>query len=211
MLVIGQEDRFRALGLIRPFCRIPDYRVVIVDGEPPSKARARFTKKGKPYTPRVTVAGEKRIAEHLATIDKFSGNVVLGCIFYRSSRQRVDVDNLTKAVLDAGTRAAVWDDDSQVTAILSVLELDRITPRTVIALGNHGSSMTRGDDAKIPCQECGELFLPPTPNARRCSRKCASYLTEAVQCPTCWQPFKRRTANQKYCSVKCRGLAMKAA
>lgn len=208
-LPMSDSDKHAVLRLIEPFARGDRVDVAVIDGEPISKARARFTSKGKPYTPKVTVAGEMRLAAMLASIPTYPGNVVVGCIFYRSSRQRIDLDNLLKAVLDASTRAHVWTDDSQVTAILALLEHDHDRPRTIIALAPHVSSMTRGDDALVSCEFCGTRFFPAgqrRDKARWCSRECRARLAKPIPCAACGKPFRRRSGNQKYCSNTCRGV-----
>lgn len=206
-------DRYLAMGLLEKLGPQHELRCVIVLGEPPSKARARFTGKGKPYTPKRTVDGEKRLAERFKTVGTFPGNVAISAIFYRSSRQRVDVDNLLKAVLDAGTRAKLWDDDSQVTALIGILEYDPDEPRAVVAFGQHASTLTRGTDSQIPCEACGTLFYPAgkrRETARWCSATCRMTLANPVECPICHEPFKRRTSTQKYCSDLCRLAASHA-
>ena len=45
--------------------------------------------------------------------------------FSRSSARRVDIDNLIKPVLDAGTRAGLWVDDSQLYKIVAFKEIAR--------------------------------------------------------------------------------------
>lgn len=201
------QDTYRAMALLQSVHAQTAMQCVVIEGEPPSKARVRFTSKGRPYTPQRTVDGEKRIASRLKLVGKFSGNVALVAIFYRSSYQRIDVDNMLKAVLDAGTRAAIWDDDSQVTALLGVVELDRERPRTVIALGAHRTTLLRGEDALRSCEACGTLFDPAgrqrRETARWCSRACRMTLAEPVSCAVCAKPFKRTSGNQVYCSSAC--------
>lgn len=202
-----QDDRYRVMAMLEQLGPQQELCCVIVDGDPPSKARARFTKKGRPYTPQKTVEGEKRLAAAFDGIGPMLGNVALACLFYRSSRQRIDIDNLLKAVLDAGTRAKVWEDDSQITALVGLLEHDRERPRSVIGFGRHASSLTRGDDALISCEACGARFFPGgrrRETARWCSAACRAYLADPVDCAHCEQPFKRRSGNQKFCSNECR-------
>lgn len=194
----------------------PQHRIdcVVVDGDPPSKARARWNASRKPYTPKKTIEGEKRYAAAFERVTRFEGNVALCCVFYRSTHQRVDVDNMLKAVLDAGTRAKLWHDDSQVTALLGIVEHDRDRPRAVVAFGEHTSSLTRGINALVPCEACGTLFFPGgrrRETARWCSRGCRMTLAELIDCPSCGQPFKRRSGNQQFCSGACRGAARSAA
>lgn len=71
-----------------------------------------------------------------------TGNLAVGCIFYRPTRRVVDGDNLLKHVLDAAN-GAVFRDDSQVTRLFADVELDRMNPRTVVVIGRHTSTLTR--------------------------------------------------------------------
>lgn len=209
-LVSAVDDRYKAMQILEQLGPQHELRCVVIDGEPPSKARPRFTKRGGTYTPKRTIEGEKRLAAALSNVPVFPGNVALVAIFHRSTRQRIDVDNMLKAVLDAGTRAKIWEDDSQVTALIGLVEHDREQPRTVVAFGRHASTLTRGEDAKVQCEACGTRFFPGgqrRETARWCSRECRTTLAELVPCPTCEKPFRRKNGNHKYCSVECRGLA----
>lgn len=198
--------RYRTIGMLDGICQPDSIQLVVVEGDPISKARPRFCSNGRPYTPSKTVLGEKRIALMMKHVKKHKANVAVACTFYRSSRQRIDIDNMIKAVLDAGTRAKIWDDDSQVTALIGVLEYDPERPRTIICFGEHRSSLTRGLAAMVDCQACGKSFFPSgkrRERARWCSRECATYLAEPIECPVCKTKFKRRSGNQTYCGRKC--------
>lgn len=201
------RDRFRALGMLRSVGALDHQMMVVVhDGDPASKARARIVR-GHAYTPAKTTAAQKSLAERMVGV-RFLGNVAVACVFHRSNRQRIDIDNLMKLVLDAATQADVWDDDSQVTAVVAALEHDPGHPRTVVAFAPHTSTMLRGPDSLPRCAACGNVFDPyGQPRRRHCSRECRMTLAEPVPCPQCGVPFKRRTGNNKYCSVACRGLA----
>lgn len=186
----------------------------VIPGDPISKARPRFSASGRPYTPQKTIDGEKRIAAGLAaSVPKHTSNVGIVVMFYRSTFQRIDVDNMMKAVLDGGTRAGIWDDDSQVTAMVAIAEYDRENPRTEIIVGTHVSTLSRGDAAKATCEACGARYLPAG-NKRRgasrwCSAACREYLAVPVPCPECKTPFRRKNGNHKFCSVECRGRAQR--
>lgn len=149
-MVDSLESRRRAVSLIEGLGCTTLLRVVEIPGKPVAKGRPRFTRSGHAYTPAETIEGERRIAERLKRIPRYRANVGIACLFYLASRQRIDVDNLVKAVLDGGNQAKIWDDDSQVTALVGVVELDRERPRTVVCLGEHTSSLVRGAAVKGP-------------------------------------------------------------
>jgi Holliday junction resolvase RusA-like endonuclease len=123
-------------------------------GEPIPKARPRAMR-GKSggiffYSPKGTADAERALGETFryelgrkGRTVPLEGPLALVVFFYRSNLLRVDDDNLRKLVLDASTRAGVWEDDSQVTAGATLIELDRDRPRTLIALCPHDSSMQR--------------------------------------------------------------------
>jgi len=209
------DDQVRVLNLVTAAGGAErDAYLVEIPGDPPSKARPRFNSRGRPYTPQKTVDGEKRIATALTGAGPFPSNVVVACVFYRSTLQRIDIDNLMKAVLDGATRARVWDDDSQVTALMAILEHDRANPRTLLAIAPHASTLHRGTAALVACAACGTLFKPAGSRrrgyARWCSNACRTYLAEPIACAHCSQPFKRANGNQRFCSVACRAASTRA-
>jgi hypothetical protein len=136
------DDRHLAMRLLEAVAATSAMRCVVVDGEPPAKGRPRWGK-GRTYTPKRTVDGELRLAAGFVGLPMYPSNVAVACVFRRSTRRRVDVDNLLKAVLDAGTAARLWRDDAQVTALVGVLEHDAADPRVTVALGVHTSTLTR--------------------------------------------------------------------
>lgn len=117
--------------------------VITIPGEPVAKRRPRLGNRRR-YTDPADVAAEAATAAILrATLAApLTGNLAVGCEFYRSTRRRVDVDNLLKHVFDAGNTVA-WVDDSQCTAQFGVIELDRANPRTVVFISSHTSSLVR--------------------------------------------------------------------
>lgn len=146
---------------------------ITIEGEPVVKSRPRFGR-GKTYTnPRDRVA-EAHTAAVLRDLlpEPLSGNVAIACVFHRPNRNRADVDNLLKHVLDAAN-GVLFADDSQVTGIVGAVELDEQDPRTEVAIGEHSSSMTRGSDWMIACAVCQSMFTPATATRRYCSRACA--------------------------------------
>lgn len=74
------------------------------------------------------------------------GNIELEVVFYRATRQVVDLDNLLKHLLDC-LNGLAFKDDSQVTRYAEVrVELDRVYPRTKFLLREQSSTMKRGTD-----------------------------------------------------------------
>lgn len=169
-------DHERGRALITAMCAETSTKdFIVVPGDPKSKARPRLGKRGHVYTP------SKPFETTLATIlktggfRKRDGNVALGAVFFRPNYQRVDADNMLKLVLDAGTTAELWNDDSQVTALMAVTEYDPENPRTVIVIGDHESSLDRSPTrGSAPCQNCGQICLPRSNGTQRkfCSREC---------------------------------------
>lgn len=125
---------------------VQDYRVLVLDGVPHSKERPRFDKQGRAYKSPVDAAAEEKTAWKLrpAFRQPLTGNLAVGCVFFRPNRQRIDKDNLLKHVLDAGNGIA-WVDDAQVTAGYQVIELDIENPRTLLVVTRHVSSMDRSN------------------------------------------------------------------
>ena len=94
---------------------------VTIPGEPRPKARPRVVRGGRQvYSP--SAEEEDRVAWHIAAACAVARvNTIYGrsygveATFFLGDRRRVDGDNLLKLVLDAGTRARIWPDDSLVT------------------------------------------------------------------------------------------------
>jgi Holliday junction resolvase RusA-like endonuclease len=135
---VVQLAGLQVLGLTQP-------RVFTLPGVPHSKTRPKFLRQGHAYQDPADRAAEQVTGLRLrrAIPRKYPGNVGLACIFYRPNRQRIDTDNLLKHVMDAA-QGILWDDDSQCTLLLGILEYDRYRPRTVVIVGEHASSMARG-------------------------------------------------------------------
>ena len=113
--------------------------------EPVPKARPRFTRFGKVYTPKKTHDYEKQIAEFYTQATKgfkfephqaLRVNLVFGMPIPKSTSKRkaeymangtikhtkkTDLDNLIKAVLD-GLNGVAWADDCQIERISAMKE-----------------------------------------------------------------------------------------
>jgi Holliday junction resolvase RusA-like endonuclease/endogenous inhibitor of DNA gyrase (YacG/DUF329 family) len=192
-------------------------RIVTIPGAPPSKARPRFGKNGHTYTPKESRKAEERTARYLAanltrtrSTGPSTGNVFLGCIFYRPNMQRIDTDNMLKHVCDAAN-GLLWEDDCQVTAIVGITRLDREKPRTIIVVGPHITTMKRGSDAAYPCEICGKPIkrAGQTNMKKTCSQPCTyaargyTGLSDPVECPQCGGSFVRKTYAQQFCGKLC--------
>jgi Holliday junction resolvase RusA-like endonuclease len=168
--------------------------VITLRGKPASKSRPRFGKGGRVYSSQEQRAAERATAMQIRAAVKspMTGNVALACVFYRPNRQRIDVDNMLKHVCDAANGIA-WHDDSQVTSITGVVELDEENPRTVIAITQHATSMTRGADAVRGCAHCGapvSLIRKTGRAPKYCSPACRSVVSRVASiaerpCPHC--------------------------
>lgn len=208
-----EEDRERAFRLMEVLAPgASDAKVLVIPGEPPSKSRPRFTKTGRAYQSKADQNAEERTAWHFRRAFRgdqpWTGNVALGCVFFRPNKQRIDVDNMLKHVCDAANGIA-WVDDSQVTAVYGVAELDAEHPRTVLVLTRHHSSLVRGSDNTADCEHCGKPFsLVGKKPKRFCTPVCAykargHHLAEPVTCKGCQKSFRRTTTQQVFCTRDC--------
>jgi hypothetical protein len=160
--------------------------VITVPGEPVAWVRAGRDNSvgGRSFTPSRVAKAEQRLGCRFATLPTFRRNVALGCVFHLGTMRRVDADNLTKLVLDAGNDGALWEDDSQVTTIVTKVTLDRTHPRTVISvLGYEDEAMPRGSHYLPRCAGCGEPFKAPprkTMQVTWCSPECKEQVGSAL-------------------------------
>jgi Holliday junction resolvase RusA-like endonuclease len=215
-----RSDLDRGLALLSALC--PESlgaRYLVISGNPASKARARFQRGGRVYASDEQVAAERALGWELKTRfeEPLDGNLAVVCIFFRANKQRVDVDNMLKHVMDSANKIA-WHDDSQVTAQLGIIEFDAKRPRTVIVIGEHRSTMARTGKAekKGLCLYCGNPFTtkqhhPPKFCSPACnSRSRGTDLSDGVSCAWCGKVFKRASAGQRFCSDACRLTSLQA-
>lgn len=112
-----------------------------VFGKVRGKGRPRFTRSGRPYTPKATRDYERDIREAFENAtgrppEPFSGPIAVCIMTYRQlpkstpksvysepDTHKPDIDNVAKIVLDA-LNGVAWEDDAQVTS-LTVVKLDR--------------------------------------------------------------------------------------
>jgi Holliday junction resolvase RusA-like endonuclease len=191
----------------------------IVDGEPLSKARARFTGYGskvRAYTPERTMRGERRIkAAYLAQVGRLETDENLAfrveIDFFNGTRQRRDVDNMIKLVLD-GLNKVAWPDDVQVLEVSGrkhfVPKAEACTEVTVFVLDEGMRKPTQ------PCVYCSKPFRTyeswsTNPKGKKyCSRPCAIQhgmeLRERV-CHNCGETFHAhgKGSSTRFCSRNC--------
>lgn len=179
-----------------------------VDGQPFSKGRARFTKAGHAYTPKKTRSHEnmlKLLMRSALPTDEPDDKSRFGlrCLFYRSTRQRIDCDNLIKAVSDAAT-GAVWKDDAQVLEVIGRLFLADDEPRTEIVIYRIEDPSPRG-----VCPVCGkEVVTYPSQGIVYCSSECWSKNQRVMrECRWCGEEYELVQSMAKrskgFCSRKC--------
>lgn len=127
-----------------------DIKVLTLPGEPASKARPRFNRDGRAYKASEDEQAEARTGWlfRRAFRQPWTGNLAIGCVFFRPDRRRIDVDNMLKHVCDAANGIA-WEDDAQITAVYGVAELDVEDPRTVVVVTRHESSLERAPRRKV--------------------------------------------------------------
>ncbi|PRI11915.1 RusA family crossover junction endodeoxyribonuclease [Leucobacter massiliensis] len=88
---------------------------LVVNGEPIPKGRPRAKAGQRAFTPKRTVDAEKRVAAAFAATHPgfapLKGRLMFIATFYRSTRHRVDTDNLVKLCTDALNGIAYVDDE----------------------------------------------------------------------------------------------------
>lgn len=136
---VGEQLRLAALLTVLGAGRgrADRMRHVTIRGNPRPWSRPRARILGGrivSYTDAETLRDQERIAWQLRPLGSYDGPVILAVIAYRRTRQRVDVDNLAKQVLDAATKSQLWKDDSQVEALAAIRRYDPTDPRLVVAI-----------------------------------------------------------------------------
>lgn len=200
------------------FIGIPEKRDIVLEftvtGEPTSKSRARFTKRGSKtfaYTPEKTKQAEQRIAAEYLAAGGPKGRdseIAYGVTahFFNGTRQRRDVDNMVKLVLDA-LNGVAWVDDVQVIEIAARKNfVGRADARTEITVYQAGAVERRTTE----CARCGKRFETwPSIPAKHCSMECrfpkGTMAKERIwTCQGCGIEFSGDSHPRKYCTTECR-------
>lgn len=113
---------------------------LIIKGEPKSASRPRFsTHPFHVYMPEDVKKYQQyiyfKIKEKLPNTppDEFN-SFGLYVKFYRSNRQRIDIDNLIKCLMDGITLAKVWKDDAQLQELYAEKFYKQKIPRVEFIL-----------------------------------------------------------------------------
>lgn len=130
--------------------------------------------------------------------------LALRCIFYRKGRQRIDCDNLLKAVSDSAT-GVVWVDDSQVHEVFGKLVVGQESPRVDIVIYE-----IENMSPHALCLFCKKPFKTyPSTACKYCSRECFSKSTRVDRtCEECNKSFTVRrcmigSSPCRFCSQEC--------
>jgi Holliday junction resolvase RusA-like endonuclease len=144
-----------------------------VDGDPVATERPRSGNNGIFYTPKKTREYQEElgwtIKAELPVDHDIQGTFGVLARFYRSTRRKIDVDNLLKTILDSCTKAKVWDDDCQVRELIGQLWIGHHDPRTEFVVYR----MT--DPSPLPtCTQCGKLLKAYSKKTKTsyCSKVC---------------------------------------
>lgn len=178
-----------------------------------SKQRARSvaTHRGQRfYTPAQTAEAEFTVGLLIkqATPELFPDDTTAFGVraqFFSGSRQRRDIDNLLKLIMDSAT-GLVWKDDSQVMELAARRFMGDPNPRTdfVIYRLPVGAAPTQ------QCEGCGSEFktYPSWSKRRFCSRTCSAQSQQrrtSNHCGHCNKEMIRApTHHRKFCSEECR-------
>lgn len=188
---------------------------VIVPGEPVSKHRARFGNNGRVYSPQASKEAQEWVAWHIKQKNPYllpdsTGLFGIRIIFYRSNNIRLDIDNLSKLVLDAITNL-IWKDDRQLKELFARKEIcsTKDEARTEIVIYTCGG-LSPGIGICAICKKQFNIY-PASIKRKYCSIKCASLaqMNPLIKCQQCGKEMsnKHPESKQHFCSKKCRELA----
>lgn len=183
-----------------------------IPGEPVSKARARFTGRGskvRTYTPAKTLAGEAAVARAFRMAGgRFEPDAEatfgVRVTFHNGTRQRRDVDNMLKLILD-GLNGVAWVDDTQVMEIAGQKTFGpKAEAHTEVTIYRTGVM----DRLRATCKGCGSEFVTYESlkdKVRYCSAECRGTIRTKAREHTCQHCNKKFMApgTRKFCSREC--------
>lgn len=187
-----------------------------VAGEPVSKARARFTGKGskvRAYTPAKVLTAEQAVAFAFTSAGgrydpSTETTYMVEATFYNGTRQRRDVDNMMKLILD-GLNKVAWVDDTQVMDIVGRKRFTtKAEARTEVRVYRAGT-FNRLTAACLHCRKDYVAYESTKDKVRYCSAACrraAQVAARSRTCEQCGTPFLAHgaSASQRFCSKECR-------
>ena len=190
-----------------------------VFGNPVAAPRPRVGRRGHVYMPNESAEYKRRVAADIryammGRVVDSGGTFGVQARFYRDNRHRIDVDNMTKNVLDACTLARIWSDDSQVREIASRLWLNDQEPRVEFVVYRIVDPSPR--PMRI-CPRCGELAIPLASTRKYCSMQCFNAETRVARaCARCGVAYEiarsvarreigrgGRPGRNRFCSRSC--------
>jgi Holliday junction resolvase RusA-like endonuclease len=189
-------------------------------GEPKSKSRARVTYRAgraMSYTPAETVKAEHAVAKAYRDAGgpaepSSTSTFGLRLSFVCGTRQRRDLDNMTKLVLD-GLNGVAFADDSQVTELTANLTrgAGAASACTIVEIYESDPAIAGYLAELQPCEHCGQPIrvYPSTRGRIYCSTKCAAKAKTSrpsITCERCGKAF-RGASNRRYCSRDCSAAA----
>lgn len=186
-----------------------------IPGEPASKARPRFDGRGskaRTYTPAKTKAAEAHVALRFREAGgRFEPDPEVtfrvSVTFHNGTRQRRDVDNMLKLVLD-GLNGVAYVDDTQVMEVTGAKRFTaKDQARTEVTIEPIG----RMDRLRAKCEHCrGEFvtYASLKSKVRFCSAECRGASRKAARqrtCEECGKGFLAHGASHetRFCSKAC--------
>lgn len=189
---------------------------ITIPGDPVTTARARFSSRGGfgvVYTPAKSIQYQNVVATYVQAASSERGlryTFRVEAKFFKAGRQRTDIDNLLKSVLDGCTRSGIWADDSQVREVSAKLLLAQDEPRLELVL----EEVEDGSPKWPLCKTCGKeikrAYKYPGVNRESCSKACR-YAEKSLKCvcPVCSAEFwlaKSTAKLRETCSKRCSTL-----
>lgn len=198
---------------------MPEEKIISIhniSGNPIPQSRPRFGRGGRVFSLRRNVQYRKNLGiEMLKSLTEenkkhYQSFFGLRVFFYRETKQRCDIDNLLKAVQDAGT-GILWKDDSQIHEVFGRLVYDKINPRIEVLIYKTEPIGEVASWIDVKCKQCNNTFnvyRSGTKGRSYCSRECSSKAHHVIlKCNNCSKEFSARTSTSKiirgFCSRSC--------